>query len=165
VTWRPHVPAAKTTGGGGAASPPPAAGVARGAWRAPVGAASVAPHVDRVEEARERCARRCRSGSGVGHGGVHVAPPPDRREVRSGKVPGANRSQPNHYLLRAVYALNSAWQRLYLRSAPDPVMVKDDSLSYDNKTISHWTYPWALRPKYAPARRQSQTAVGICTPA
>jgi len=63
-----------TTGGGGAASPPPAAGVARGAWRAPVGAASVAPHATRVE-ARERCAHRGRSGSGVGHGGVHVAPP------------------------------------------------------------------------------------------
>jgi len=47
--------------------------------------------------------------------------------------------------LRAVYALNPTRQRPY------PVIVMDVPLSYDDKTITHWTYPWRIVSNYAPA--------------
>jgi len=55
VTWRRHAPAAKATGGGCRAS--------------------VAPPAAR-EEAQQRCARRGRSGSGIGHAEASIWPPP-----------------------------------------------------------------------------------------
>jgi len=36
-------------------------------------------------------------------------------------------------------------------SAPDPVMVKNDWLTYGDEKVTHWTPPWASRPNYAPA--------------